>query len=115
MSIFKELATLEERIEKDSKRKDEILSEISSLINKGKEVAGNWYVKDGVYLYVSRMIHKQYWGCDGPLKLITNEEVLSLLRPISNSLCRLPDMMDAGGNRYIKMSLVQDYRWRAIW
>lgn len=67
MSIFKELATLEERIEKDSKRKDEILSEISSLINKGKEVAGNWYVKD------------------------------------------------AGGNRYIKMSLVQDYRWRAIW
>lgn len=38
MSIFKELATLEERIEKDSKRKDEILSEISSLINKGKEV-----------------------------------------------------------------------------
>lgn len=62
MSIFKELATLEERIEKDSKRKDEIL-----------------------------------------------------LRPISNSLCRLPDMMDAGGNRYIKMSLVQDYRWRAIW
>ena len=23
--------------------------------------------------------------------------------------------MDAGGNRYIKMSLVQDYRWRAIW
>lgn len=58
MSIFKELATLEERIEKDSKRKDEILSEISSLINKGKEVAGN---------------------------------------------------------RYIKMSLVQDYRWRAIW
>lgn len=98
MSIFKELATLEERIEKDSKRKDEILSEISSLINKGKEVAGNWD-----------------WGCDGPLKLITNEEVLSLLRPISNSLCRLPDMMDAGGNRYIKMSLVQDYRWRAIW
>lgn len=142
MSIFKELATLEERIEKDSKRKDEILSEISSLINKGKEVAGNWYVKDGAYLYVSRMIHKQYWdwGCDGPLKfikfnpkeftcvrefmnfedldgfeLITNEEVLSLLRPISNSLCRLPGMMDAGGNRYIKMSLVQDYRWRAIW
>lgn len=114
MSIFKELATLEERIEKDSKRKDEILSEISSLINKGKEVAGNWYVKDGVYLYVSRMIHKQYWGCDG-FELITNEEVLSLLRPISNSLCRLPDMMDAGGNRYIKMSLVQDYRWRAIW
>lgn len=106
MSIFKELATLEERIEKDSKRKDEILSEISSLINKGKEVAGNWYVKDGVYLYVSRMIHKQDWGC---------EEVFSLLRPISNSLCRLPDMMDAGGNRYIKMSLVQDYRWRAIW
>lgn len=48
MSVFKELATLEERIEKDSKRKDEILSEISSLINKGKEVAGNWYVKDGV-------------------------------------------------------------------
>lgn len=40
MSVFKELATLEERIEKDSKRKDEILSEISSLINKGKEVAG---------------------------------------------------------------------------
>lgn len=135
MSVFKELATLEERIEKDSKRKDEILSEISSLINKGKEVAGNC-----VYLYVSRMIHKQYWGCDGPLKfikfnpkeftcvrefmnfedldgfeLITNEEVLSLLRPISNSLCRLPDMMDAGGNRYIKMSLVQDYRWRVIW
>lgn len=36
MSIFKELAILEERIEKDSKRKDEILSEISSLINKGK-------------------------------------------------------------------------------
>ena len=65
MSIFKELATLEERIE-----------------------------KDGVYLYVSRMIHKQYWGCDGPLKLITNEEVLSLLRPISNSLCRLPDMLE---------------------
>ena len=90
MSVFKELATLEERIE-----------------------------KDGVYLYVSRMIHKQYWDCDGPLKfikfnpkeftcvrefmnfedldgfeLITNEEVLSLLRPISNSLCRLPDMMD---------------------
>lgn len=81
MSIFKELATLEKRIEKDSKRKDEILSEISSLINKGKEVAGNWYVKDGVYLY----IHKQYWGCDGPLKFIKfNPKEFTCVREFMN-------------------------------
>lgn len=141
IGILKELVALEKRIEEDSKRKDEILSEISSLIDKGGKIAGNWYVKDGEYLYVDRMIHKHYWGwCTGPLKfikfnpkeftcvrafmnfeelegfeLITNEETLNLLKPIGNSLCRLQDMTDAGGNKYIKMSLVQDYHWNCVW
>lgn len=140
ISIFKELAALEKRIREDSKRKDEILLEISSLISKGEKIVGNWYVKDGEYLYISRMIQKYHWDSVGLLKfvkfnprkftctrgfmnfedldgfeLIENEETLNLLKPIGNSLHGLQDMTDAGGNRYVKMSLVQDYFWNCIW
>lgn len=128
ISLFKELAILEERIKEDSERKEEILSEISSLISKGHD-----------YLCIISIIDKCYWNYHGPLKSIkinplkftctrdfinfkdldgfepvANKELLNFLELIASPLYMKPDLLDAGGNKYLKMNLVQDYNWRYI-
>lgn len=128
ISLLKELAILEERIKEDSERKEEILSEISSLISKGHD-----------YLCIISIIDKCYWNYHGPLKSIkinplkftctrdfinfkdldgfepvANKELLNFLELIASPLYMKPDLLDAGGNKYLKMNLVQDYNWRYI-
>ncbi|UWG71335.1 MAG: hypothetical protein [Bacteriophage sp.] len=139
ISLFKELAILEERIKEDSKRREEILSEISTIISEGEKIVGNWYVKGHDYLYIACVIDRCYWGYHGPLKsirinpleftcdrdfinfkdldgfeLVTNKELLSFLELISSPLYMKPDLLDAGGNKYLKMNLVQNYNWQHI-
>lgn len=139
ISLFKELAILEERIKEDSERKEEILSEISSLISKGEKMVGNWYVKGHDYLCIISIIDKCYWNYHGPLKSIkinplkftctrdfinfkdldgfepvANKELLNFLELIASPLYMKPDLLDARGNKYLKINLVQDYNWRYI-
>lgn len=139
ISLFKELAILEERIKEDSKRREEILSEISTIISEGEKIVGNWYVKGHDYLYIACVIDRCYWGYHGPLKsirinpleftcdrdfinfkdldgfeLVTNKELLSFLELISSPLYMKLDLLDAGGNKYLKMNLVQNYNWQHI-
>lgn len=116
ISLFKELAILEERIKEDSKRREEILSEISTIISEGEKIVGNWYVKGHDYLYIACVIDRCYHGplksirinpleftCDRDFKdldgfeLVTNKELLSFLELISSPLHMKPDLLDAGG------------------
>lgn len=110
ISLFKELAILEERIKEDSKRREEILSEISTIIREGEKIVGNWYVKGHDYLYIACVIDRCYWGYHGPLKSIR----INPLELISSPLHMKPDLLDAGGNKYLKMNLVQNYNWQHI-
>lgn len=127
ISLFKELAILEERI------KEEILS---TIISEGEKIVGNWYVKGHDYLYIACVIDRCYWGplksirinpleftCDRDFinfkdldgfELVTNKELLSFLELISSPLYMKPDLLDAGGNKYLKMNLVQNYNWQHI-
>lgn len=128
ISLFKELAILEERIKEDSKRREEILSEISTIISEGEKIVGNWYVKGHDYLYIACVIDRCYWGYHGPLKsirinpleftcdrdFINFKDLDGFLELISSPLYMKPDLLDAGGNKYLKMNLVQNYNWQHI-
>lgn len=138
-NLFKELAVLEKRIKEDSERREEILSEISSLISKGGKMVGNWYVRGHDYLCIISIIDKCYWDYNKPLKSIkinpseftctrnfinfedldgfepvANKEIINFLELIVGPLYRKPDLLDAGGNKYLKMNLVEDLCWRHI-